>query len=279
MSAVPTSPAGRCTTSRARRSIRTGSMPRRRAAGSARRCSARTTAARPGSRSATSSTTTAIPGTHQWYDGTQHPWEFTRVWHLEPSLTDPDTVYAGVEDAALFRSTDGGQTWHELSGLARSQGQPLAARRRRHVPAHDHPRSERPQPHLRRHLGRGRVPHRRRRPDVAADQPGPEVPVRASRPGCRSRPLRAQHRHASLAPRHALHAEALGRDAHRQRRRVLARGQRQSADRLRLPDRRPRPRAGDDLRRADQERLRALSRPKASCASIAAAPAATNGKR
>jgi photosystem II stability/assembly factor-like uncharacterized protein len=55
--------------------------------------------------------------THQWYDGTQHPWEFKRVWHLEPSLTDTDTVYAGVEDAALFRSTDGGKTWHELAGL------------------------------------------------------------------------------------------------------------------------------------------------------------------
>jgi hypothetical protein len=58
-----------------------------------------------------------IPGTHQWYDGTAHPWEFKRVWHLEPSLTDPDTVYAGVEDAALFRSSDGGQNWEELSGL------------------------------------------------------------------------------------------------------------------------------------------------------------------
>jgi photosystem II stability/assembly factor-like uncharacterized protein len=55
--------------------------------------------------------------THQWYDGTQHPWEFKRVWHLEPSPTDPDTVYAGVEDAALFRSTDGGKSWQELSGL------------------------------------------------------------------------------------------------------------------------------------------------------------------
>jgi photosystem II stability/assembly factor-like uncharacterized protein len=58
-------------------------------------------------------------GTHQWYDGTAHPWEFKRVWHLEPSLTDPDIVYAGVEDAALFRSTDGGQTWAELPGLRR----------------------------------------------------------------------------------------------------------------------------------------------------------------
>jgi photosystem II stability/assembly factor-like uncharacterized protein len=58
-----------------------------------------------------------VPGTHQWYDGTPHPWEFARVWHLEPSLSDPDTVYAGVEDAALFRSVDGGQEWQELSGL------------------------------------------------------------------------------------------------------------------------------------------------------------------
>jgi photosystem II stability/assembly factor-like uncharacterized protein len=57
------------------------------------------------------------PGTHQWYDGTPHPWEFKRVWHLEPSLTDPDLVYAGVEDAALFRTTDGGKSWHELPGL------------------------------------------------------------------------------------------------------------------------------------------------------------------
>jgi len=55
--------------------------------------------------------------THQWYDGTQHPWEFKRVWHLEPSLNDPDTVYAGVEDAGLFKSTNGGQSWSELAAL------------------------------------------------------------------------------------------------------------------------------------------------------------------
>ncbi len=63
-----------------------------------------------------------VPGTHQWYDGTQHPWEFTRVWYLEPSLDDPDTVYAGVEDAALFRSNDGGGTWQELPGLREVKG-------------------------------------------------------------------------------------------------------------------------------------------------------------
>jgi len=58
-----------------------------------------------------------VPGTHQWYDGTPHPWEFARVWHLEPSLNDPDTILAGVEDAGIFSSTDGGENWRELAGL------------------------------------------------------------------------------------------------------------------------------------------------------------------
>ena len=63
-----------------------------------------------------------VPGTHQWYDGTQHPWEFKRVWHLEPSPVDPDTVYAGAEDAALFKTTDGGRTWQELPGVRGAKG-------------------------------------------------------------------------------------------------------------------------------------------------------------
>jgi len=58
-----------------------------------------------------------VTGTHQWYDGTARPWAFKRVWHLEPSLNDPNSLYAGVEDAALFRSADGGTTWQELPGL------------------------------------------------------------------------------------------------------------------------------------------------------------------
>jgi len=61
-------------------------------------------------------------GTHQWYDGTQHPWEFKRVWHIEPSLTDPEVAYAGVEDAGLFRTTDGGGTWEELPALRATKG-------------------------------------------------------------------------------------------------------------------------------------------------------------
>jgi len=95
-----------------------------------------------------------VPGTHQWYDGTPHPWEFKRVWHLEPSLTDPDTVYAGVEDAAIFKTTDGGQpapAWN------RSE---VATGRGRNVPAHHHSRPKQSGADLHRYLGCGRVPHR-----------------------------------------------------------------------------------------------------------------------
>ncbi|MFW6174485.1 MAG: exo-alpha-sialidase, partial [Chloroflexota bacterium] len=65
----------------------------------------------------TSPETGSALGTHFWYDGSQRPWEFTRVWRLEPSPDDPDTVYAGVQDAALFRSTDGAASWQEMAGL------------------------------------------------------------------------------------------------------------------------------------------------------------------
>jgi photosystem II stability/assembly factor-like uncharacterized protein len=61
-------------------------------------------------------------GKHMWYDGSQHPWEFKRVWHIEPSLTDPDTAYAGVEDAAIFKTTDGGKSWQEMAGLRQAKG-------------------------------------------------------------------------------------------------------------------------------------------------------------
>jgi hypothetical protein len=64
-------------------------------------------------------------GTHLWYDGTQRPWEFARVWHLEPEPNDPDTVYAGIQDAALYRSSNGGQTWQELAGLRTHKSAPL----------------------------------------------------------------------------------------------------------------------------------------------------------
>ena len=167
------------------------------------------------------------PTTHKWYDGTPHPWEFARVWHLEPSLTDPDTVYAGVQDAGLFRSTDGGQTWQELPGLRGHKSgpdwQPGAGGLCLHTIILD---PTRPEPDLRRDLGRRRVPNRRWRRDMAADQPRAEV-GRHPESGCRSRPLRAPDRDAPVAAGRPLHAEALGRDA--ERRRAATRGARSAA--------------------------------------------------
>jgi hypothetical protein len=200
-----------------------------------------------------------IPGTHQWYDGTPHPWEFARVWHHR-TVADRsrDTVYAGVEDAALFRSTDGGETGASCPACAARHGPVVAARRGRDVPAYDPSRPERSAAHLRRHLGRGCVPHRRRRRPPGARSTRTAI---GADPDPDAEVGHCVHRLAqcTLAAQRALHAEALGRDAQRRRGRLLARSQRESSDRLRVPDRRSRARAGDDLRRADQERLRALS--------------------
>ena len=42
------------------------------------------------------------------------------IWHIEPGRTcEPGTLYAGVQPAALFKSTDSGATWHELEGLGK----------------------------------------------------------------------------------------------------------------------------------------------------------------
>ena len=99
------------------------------------------------------------PGTHQWYDGTPHPWEFERVWHLEPSLDDPDLVYAGVEDAGLVpvdrrRSAVAGAVCAALPRLRPV----LAAGRGRDVPAHASARPGRPWPDVRGDLGCGSIP-------------------------------------------------------------------------------------------------------------------------
>ena len=200
------------------------------------------------------------PGTHHWYDGTPHPWEFARVWHLEPTLDDPDTVYAGVEDAALFRTTDGGVTWRELPGLRQHDTgdawQPGAGGLCLHTILLD-PRDPK------------RIITAVSAAGAFRSDDGGETWRTATR-GLRSEgipdpeaaigPLRASHRESSVAsgrPVH-VHAETLGRHAERRRRRFVARGERQPAERLRLSNRRARARAGDDRRRADQDQRRAL---------------------
>ena len=199
-----------------------------------------------------------VPGTHQWYDGTPHPWEFKRVWHLEPSLTDPDTVYAGVEDAALFRSTDGGQTWQELSGL-RGHGsgpswQPGAGGMCLHTILLD------PSDPGRIFIAISAAGAFRTDDGGKTWKPinrGLQLAVHP-RPDCRGRPLRPPHRHAPVAP------EVLFMQKHWDVMRSDDAGESWHEVSGNLPtdfgfaDRRARARAGDDLRRADQERLRAL---------------------
>ena len=100
-------------------------------------------------------------GTHLWYDGTPRPWKFTRLWHLEPSLDDPDTLYAGAEDAALFRSTDAGQTWSELTALrGHSSGPSWQPGAGGYALAHNHRHPCRPGPDRGCHLCRRGFPQR-----------------------------------------------------------------------------------------------------------------------
>src|ERR1700730_13866379 len=193
--------------------------------------------------------------THMWYDGTQHPWEFKRVWHLEPSLTDPNHVYAGVEDAALFESKDGGENWKELAGL-RGHGtgpkwQPGAGGMCLHSIILD---PKNPNRIFIAISAAGAF-----RTDGGGKSRKLVNHCLHSRSERGSRSLCASHRDASRPSEHALHAKTLGHHAQRRRGRFVARGERQFAERLRVPDRYPRARTGNDLRRSDQDRLGTLS--------------------
>ena len=163
-----------------------------------------------------------VPGTHQWYDGTPHPWEFKRVWHLEPSLSDPETVYAGVEDAALFVTKDGGQNWSELSGL-RGHGtgpawQPGAGGMCLHTIILDPSNAERIYIAI---SAAGGVSQRRCGPELATDQSWAVLEVHSESDGG-SGALRASCGDASRASGRFVYAEALGRDAQRRCGRFLA---------------------------------------------------------
>ncbi len=106
------------------------------------------------------------PGTHLWYDGTQHPWEFKRIWHVEPSLSDPDTVYAGAEDRRAFQNDRRRNDMDRTSGSAFREKPSLATRRGRHGSAHHRAGPDQSEAHVHRHFSSRRVPHRRCRRNV-----------------------------------------------------------------------------------------------------------------
>ena len=280
-SAARTSPAGRSTTSRVRRSIRTGIYASQTSGWFGQIIQRSDDGGKTWEPVGNEFVYDGVPGTHQWYDGTPHPWEFKRVWHLEPSLTDPDTVYAGVEDAALFRIDRRRPDLARARRAARPRlGPAVAARRGRHGPAHDPARPDATR-------AGSSSPSRPRAPSApttaattwTADQPRPQVASTSPIPN------------AEVG--HCVHRIAM----HPSRPNVLF--MQKHWDVMRSDD------AGDswhevsgnlptdfgfpidvhahepetDLRRADQERLRALPARRASSASTAAAPAATSGRR
>ena len=228
------------------------------------------TSPKPASRSPRTSGTTArsIPGSSSasgtWSRRSPIPTRFTPALKTPPSSARPTAARTGTNWPACAATAPA-----PSGSRARAA---CACTRSSSIPSN-------PEAHLHRHLGRGRVPHRRRRQDLEADQPRPAA--RSTSPTRRrGRPLRAPHRACTRSRPDVLfmqkHWDVL---RSRRRRRQLEGSQRQPAHRFRLCHRRSRARAGDDLRRPDQERLATLSRPTASCASSAAAPAATSGSR
>ena len=181
------------------------------------------------------------------------------MWHFEPSPDDPDTVFAGVEDAgALPLRRRRRRRWSELPALRThatgADWQPGAGGLCLHTIIIDPADARRMYVAI---SAAGAFRTRGRRRDVELATGGPAVRV-PPRPGGAARPLRPQPGDAPVPPGHALHAEALGRLPQRRRRRLWTRGERRPAQRLRLPRRRARPRAGDGLRGPDPERRRAL---------------------
>ena len=213
-----------------------------------------------GRRSATSSPTTATPATHQWYDGTPRPGSSSgsgtssRRWTTRtpstPASRTPRCSAPPTAAAELAGADRPAQPRHR----ARS-GSPGAGGMCLHTIILD-PTRRRPDVH--RHLGGGRVPHRRRRRDLEADQPAACAP--GSIPDPDAEVGHCVH-HIAMHPSRPdtlfmqKHWDVMRSDDAGENWREVSG---EPADRLRLPDRRARPRAGDDLRRPDQERLRAL---------------------
>lgn len=61
-------------------------------------------------------TWTQLDGRPAYPDGS--PYKLNRIWQIVAAHpSQPGTLYAGVDEAGLFKSTDNGQTWIEVSAL------------------------------------------------------------------------------------------------------------------------------------------------------------------
>src|SRR3954471_5106975 len=56
---------------------------------------------------------------------TETGFKLNRIWQIVPGHeTQPDTLYAGVDEAGLFVSRDRGQSWQEMDGLTKHPSRP-----------------------------------------------------------------------------------------------------------------------------------------------------------
>ena len=274
-----TSLAGRSTTSRGRRPTRTGSTPRSRSGWFGQVIQRSDDGGATWKPVGNQFAYDGVPGTHQWYDGTPHPWEFERVWHLEPSLDDPDTVYAGVEDAALVQVDRRRRQLARAAGAARPRlgpsWQPGAGGMCLHTIILD---PATPSRMFVGDLGGRRVPHRRRRPDLAAGRttactpraspiPTPRSATASTGSPCTRRgPTCCSCRSTGTSCAATTRASRGARSAGTCRPTSASRST--STRTSRRPSTSCRSRA-----------TRSTSRPTASCGSTAAGPAATSGSR
>jgi len=180
-----------------------------------------------------------------------HPGSSASLALSRPSLTDPDTVYAGVEDAALSldRRREKLQGTRGLPATAPAHtGSPALA----DVSAHHHSRSQRSQPDLHCDFRCGRVFRQPMPPDVEADQPRPAfayIPDPNALRLATAFTMSAMHSSRQVCFFMQKHWDVMRSDNAGESWEEVSRNLR----RFWLRDRRPRARAGDDLRRPHQE--------------------------
>ena len=147
--------------------------------------------------------------------GDDEPPKVTTIWNLTPSERH------ALRGRRAGRPVPQRRRRPDLEPRRRPARPPVAAGvaagQRRAVPALDRAPSDRPRPHVGRHLGGRRVRDDRRRQDLGPAQQGRARRLLPGRPA-RIRPVRAQDAPASRPPRRAVPAEPLRRLPLRRRR-------------------------------------------------------------
>ncbi len=133
------------------------------------------------------------------------------IWQIALGRAEePNVLYCGVEPAALFETSDAGETWSLVRGLFdHPHPSPLDAGQWRSGAAHHCARPRRQPAHVRGHLSRRRIPNERWRSYLERAEPGRPRHVPAGQIP-RVRAVRTQNRDASRSARTPFSAKSLG---------------------------------------------------------------------